>query len=202
MSFNRLLFAAVSSQKYIQGEGKRDKVHISPPSDSRDGYSGEVVLCFQLDGVDDDRRKLISSCLGIREGDKRCDGLVYYTQDEKEEKVICLVEMKSSGVEGADQQLISTKKHILTILYAECEKVFTDSCPECKKYISHIKWKACLYHHCSSPTKLDEVERQLKGQFVETAILDSQNNDLRPLLSGQKLTAKELAKKFKASKRR
>src|SRR6266516_7639533 len=113
MSFSRLLLVAANSKKYIPGKGN-DKVCIS-------SIEGEVILCFQLD----DQEKRVARSLGMPEAIKRCDGLVFYSQDGKTDRVICLVEMKSTNVEGADEQLISTKKYITELLLKECNLWWT-----------------------------------------------------------------------------
>ncbi len=101
MSFSRLLLIAANSKKCIRGKGN-GKVCISPKlsKSDRDPYEGEVILCFQLDDQTD-QGKRVPHGLGIPKDSKRCDGLVFYSQDDKPDRVICLVEMKSTEIIGA-----------------------------------------------------------------------------------------------------
>jgi hypothetical protein len=195
VSFSRLLLVAVSSKKYISGEGK-DKVFVHPRASlsSNDLYAGEVVLCFQLDDRKD-KEKAVSRSLGIQEGDRRCDGLIFYAQDEQENKVICLVEMKSTSIVDAAEQLKSTRDHIKSLLVAECGTY-------CHKQLQLIKWKACFYHHGASPDNVVSVLKQLKkDNFDGVDDFTIANNDVGPFLRGE-VNTKELANKLRRGKKR
>ncbi|SRR6266849_5760578 len=199
MSFSRLLLVAANSQKFIRGEGN-DKVCITPPK-GREVYEGEVILCFQLDDRTD-RRKRVARSLGILDNNKRCDGLVFFSQDEKADRVICLVEMKSTNVTNAEWQLTSTKEHIEKLLFEECSSLPEECQTDCQKQIAHIVWKACLYHSCSSQNETWALLRKLidKG-FDHVDRLDRNHNDLRPLLIGKGIGAEEIGKKFKSGRK-
>lgn len=203
MSFSRLLMVAASSKKFITGEGN-DKVIISPKNleaaRGRDPYDGEVILCFQLDERSDREQRVLRS-LGIAGDQARCDGLVFYSQDSEVYRVICLVEMKSTDIKRAADQIISTKEHLVTLLREECNCLPEASRAQCLKQITYISWKACLYHHSSSPDNRDEFYKKLKSSgFVDVDELEDARNDLRPLLSGGGRNAKEMAKKYKGYK--
>ncbi len=203
MSFSRLLLVAANSKKCILGEGN-DKVCISSKISiaGRDAYEGEVILCFQLDDRTDQEKRVPRS-LGILENNQRCDGLVFYSQDEKTDRVICLVEMKSTNVTNAASQVISTKEHIEKLLRAECNSLPQECRSDCRKQIAHITWKACLYHHGASPDKIGDIQRELKNHgFSDMDHLTIANNDLRPLLSGEGRSAKAMAKKYKSGRKR
>lgn len=203
MSFSRLLLVAVHSRKCIEGEGN-DKVCISPKVSvaGRDAYEGEVALCFQLDDRND-REKRVSHSLGIAKDKRRCDGLVFYAQDGKPERVICLVEMKSTNIKDAANQIISTKVHIEKLLREECNSLPEEYRSDCRKQLGPIRWKACLYHHGGSPERVGDIQKALKDSgFIDIDILTSANNDLRPLLSGEGRSAKEMAKKYKGGRKR
>jgi len=133
VSFSRLILVAANSKKYIVGEG-RDKVHVSAKISisGRDAYEGEVVLCFQLDDRTDPHKQVPRS-LGMPDNNQRCDGLVFYSQDEKAEKVVCLVEMKSTNIAEAANQLISTKEHIEQLLRRECDSLPQNCQSECRR---------------------------------------------------------------------
>ncbi len=187
MSFSRLLLVAANSKKYICGV-RNDKVSISPriKIPGRDAYEGEVILCFQLDDRKTEQGKQVARSLGIAEGNQRCDGLVFYAEDEKVERVICLVEMKSSNVSEAAKQIIVTKEHIEKLLRDECNSLPEDCRTAGIKQINHIIWKACLYHHSSSPDKIDTIQRDLKNHgFQDVIRLSGADNDLRSLLNGK-----------------
>lgn len=201
MSFSRLLLVAASSKKSIAGEGN-DKVLVSPKISlaGRDAYEGEVILCFQLDERTD-LGKRIRHSLGIAEDNQKCDGLIFYAQDEKTDRVICLVEMKSTNISEAPGQLISTKDHLEKLLRDECNSLPEECRSECRKQIAHIIWKACLYHHGSSDKDLADAQKKLKDQgFSDVATPTAASNDLRSLLSGR--NAKSMAEQYKRGKRR
>ncbi len=203
MSFSRLILVAVNSKKCIVGEGK-DKVCISAKLSlpGRDAYEGEVVLFFQLDDRTDPHKRVPRN-LGIPDSNQRCDGLVFYSQDEKAEKVVCLVEMKSTNIGGAEDQLISTKEHVEQLLRKECDSLPENCQADCRGQITNITWKACIYHHGASPDEFERIQKQLKDRgFTDVAFLTSADPDLRPLLSGEGRSAKEMGKKYKTGKRR
>lgn len=203
MSFSRLLLIAANSKKCILGKGN-DKVCISSKISiaGRDAYEGEVILCFQLDEQTEEGRKVAHS-LGIPNNNQRCDGLVFYSQDEKPDRVICLVEMKRTNVTEAASQIISTKRHLETLLFEECNSLPEECRSDCRRQIAHIAWKACLYHQSASPEKIEDVQKALKYQgFNDVGILTIANYNLRPLLTGEGRSAKEMAKKYKSPRRR
>lgn len=203
MSFSRLLLVSANSKKYIQGHG-RDKVYISAKIfiAGRDAYEGEVILCFQLDEVAD-RENRVARSLGIPANNKRCDGLVFYSQDEKPDKVICLVEMKSTNVTDAANQIISTKQHIEELLQKECNSLSEVYRSDCMRQIARITWKACLYHSSSSPNKIGDIQKELLNHgFNDIEYLTIADNDLRPLLTSEGRSAKDIAKKIKSGRKR
>jgi len=203
VSFSRLLLVAANSKKYIRGKGN-DKVHVSRKNSKRDDmdpYEGEVILCFQLDDQTDEGKRVPHS-LGIPMDSKRCDGLVFYSQDNKPDRVICLVEMKSTEITGADEQIISTKSCINDLLHKECEALPDDNRPACEKQIVQIKWKACLYHTGASQKEVQDLMKKLKNSgFTDVGHLDPTDNDLRPILSGEGISAKEMAKNLRSGKK-
>ena len=195
MSFSRLILVAANSKKCIVGEGK-DKVCVSAKLSlpGRDAYEGEVVLCFQLDDRAD-LQKRVPRSLGIPDSNQRCDGLVFYSQDEKAEKIVCLVEMKSMNIGGAEDQLISTKEHIEQLLRKECAALPESCQADCRRQITNIIWKACIYHHGASPDEFERIQKRLRENgFTDFQSLTSADHDLRPLLSGEGISAKEMGK--------
>lgn len=195
MSLSRLLLVAASSKKLIKGQGN-DKVIVNPRSTTfaSDPYSGEIVLCFQLDDSNARERRVCQS-LGIEEGDKRCDGLIFYAQDDQDEKVLCFVEMKSTNIDDAAEQLKSTKIHIARLLREECGSY-------CNNQLQNIKWKACFYHHGASPNEVTSILRQLKsGGFSSVDNFTVASNNVGPFLRGEESgSAKALAKKVRGKR--
>ncbi len=205
MSLSRLLLVAANSKKRIKGDGN-DEVKISPKLtiSGRDAYEGEVVLCFQLDEKTEQGKRIRRS-LDIQDenNQKRCDGLVFYSRDEKPERVICLVEMKSTNDGDAPAQLESTREHIKTLLSQECNSSSEECRRECERQMGRIVWKACIYHHGASPKEQAAIQKELKDSgFRDVEFLDRSDNDLRPLLSGEGRSAKEIGKRFKNGRRR
>lgn len=207
MSFSRLLFGATNSKKQIMGEGN-DKVIISANNSipNRDPYQGEVILCFQLDDRDDQEKRVPRS-LGIADEDQRCDGIVFYSQDEQPSRVVCLVEMKSKNIKEALDQITSTKRHLKELFDKECGVLENKYRANALKQITHIKWKAALYHFGGSPdNEVEKIILDLKRDhgFAAAEHFTYAKNDLRPLLTGEGGSAKELSKqlKHKHNKRR
>lgn len=204
MSFSRLLFVAANSKKQIVGEGD-DKVVISSKfsrnaysREDRDPFEGEVILCFQLDDRKDQEKRVPRS-LGIPDEDQRCDGLVFYSQDEETYRVICLIEMKSKNVTEAGKQIISTKGHIEELLRRECDALHDKYRANAIKQITKIKWKAGIYHFGGSEDKVNNILIDLKKNhgFDDARRLTYAKNDLRPLLTGKDGNATELSEKIK-----
>ena len=193
MSFSRLLLLAASSKKQISGV-RSDKIVVNPrnsrPGTNRDPYEGEVILCFDIDN-DNAREKRVCQNLGMRETDKRCDGVIFYSQDDSGDRVICLVEMKSTQLDHVAEQIISTKNHIKTLLQEECGS-------HCRGQLQHITWKACFYYHGASRDKVASIQNQLLNNgFADIASFTEANNDVGPFLRGEE-RAKELAKKVRS----
>lgn len=202
MSFSRLLLVAANSKKCIVGEGN-DKVCISRKiaSAERDAYEGEVILCFQLDEKTEQGRRVPRS-LGIPRDSQRCDGLVFYAQDDTTDRVVCLVEMKSTNISGAADQIIATKAHIEDLLRKECSSLPEECSSDCHKQIAQIIWKACLYQNGASQDAIVDFQKELKKHgFSDVERLNRADNDLRTLLSGGR-NAKEMAKKFQRQRKR
>ncbi|MDQ2906533.1 MAG: hypothetical protein M3Y81_23710 [Chloroflexota bacterium] len=197
MSFSRLLLVAANSKKYISGTGN-DKVFVKPrssiPFSGGDPYAGEVVLCFQLDEPGDKGK--VARSLDLQEDNKRCDGLIFYAEDDKDDRVICLVEMKSTKVAEVAEQIKLTKDHIDELLRAECY-------PYCNKQLSQIKWKACFYHQGASPDDVTSVLRQLKkAKFTEVHYCTAANSDIGPFLRDEIRNTKKGSNKYKKIKRK
>lgn len=183
MVFSRLLLAAANSKKYISGERSDDKVVVST-------HDNEVVLCFQID----DKEKRVSGFLDFNEK-KRCDGLIFYSKDGEESKVICLVEMKSSNIDNVLEQINKTRGHIEQMLRDERGS-------HCNKLLSRIKWKAAFYSFGSSD---DEKKRKIKDQlkkagFDDVADFDRSKNDAGTFLRGD-YTSKKIKSKLKDKRR-
>ncbi len=179
MPFSRLLLIAGSAKKYIKGSSREDKVILKQKEDENVPgfpYSNELALFFQIDEPEV-RRSL--NLLG--EGQRCCDGLVFYTRGESDSNVICLVEMKSDNIAEAADQIGETCNHLKGILQSECST--------CSEYVRDIIWKACLYHRHSSLTEIEILKRKLIGTYGfkkgNIDILSTSDNDIGPLLRGE-----------------
>lgn len=182
MVFSRLLLAAANSKAYILGKRKDDKLIVQI-------NTGEVVLCFQID----DEERQISHILDLPENHKRCDGLIFYAKDGKEEKVIGLVEMKSTNIREVVEQIKSTKLHIEDLLRRECGS-------HCNKLLSRVKWKACIYSYGASDSDKKEQMKDLRrAGFDDVAYFDKVKFDAGPFLRGD-LSGKKLSDKLKGKR--
>jgi hypothetical protein len=200
VSFSRLLLAAANSRKFIVGEGI-DKIVVSPRGNSanRDPFEGEVVLCFQLDDRRDGEKRVARS-LGFQPNDSRCDGLIFYAHDTEDSRVICLVEMKSTNLGNAGDQIIQTKRHLEGLLREECYVLPQECQEDCERQITRIKWKACLFHHGSSQSDVQNILRQLKSKgFSDVRAYTSADNDARQLLVSE-ISARDMGRKYKGGK--
>ncbi|MBX5452083.1 hypothetical protein [Thermogemmatispora sp.] len=185
MPLTRLLLIGASSSKCINGE-KGDKVFVAPKNQKAkarlghldDPYAGEVILCFQLDDGSVQARELLQS-LGLKEHDRRCDGLIFYSRDGSAERTICLVELKHSRVEEAATQLIRTRRCIEDLLSKECGGEFG------RKYLQRLQWKACLYRHGASPDETSKALKELRKHFKYCHSCDHQSADIGPFLRGE-----------------
>jgi len=190
VSFSRLLLVAANSKKQIRGV-KGDRIVVNPrrslADGSRDPYEGEVVLCFEIDDPRDKEKKVCRG-LGIQENDKKCDGIIFYSQDDWEHRVICLVEMKSTQIKTVAEQIISTRNHIKELLREECGD-------HCSKQFQHIEWKACFYYHEASHDEVVSIQRQLRSSgFTSVTLFTTNDFDAGPFLRGEENT-RELARR-------
>lgn len=145
MVFSRLLLATTNSKNYIIGTKKDDKLLVKT-------QSGELALCFQ---IDDDERQT-SRILDLDENDQRCDGLIFYAKDGQEQKVICLIEMKSTNIDTVAAQIKATKDRMEQMLRQECGS-------HCDKLLRRIIWKAGFYSYGASDSrKLRKIYGDLK----------------------------------------
>ncbi|MEO8973981.1 MAG: hypothetical protein ABI406_20525, partial [Ktedonobacteraceae bacterium] len=181
---------AANSKKQIRGV-KGDKIVINPrrslAGSSRDPYEGEVILCFEIDDPRDKEKRVCRS-LGIQESDKKCDGIIFYSQDDWEHRVICLVEMKSTQIKTVAEQIISTRNHVKELLREECGE-------HCSKQLQRIEWKACFYCHEVSQDEVVSIQRQLRSSgFDSVALFTTNDFDAGPFLRGEENT-RELARR-------
>ena len=169
MVFSRLLLATTNHKNYIVGSKKDDKVFVRTEA-------GEIALCFQ---IDDDERQT-SRILDLNENDQRCDGLIFYAKDGEEQKVICLIEMKSSNIETVAAQIKATKEHVEGMLRQECGS-------HCNKLLSKIIWKAGFYSYGSSDNRQKQkIHDDLKKVgFHDIQNFDRARHDAIPFLRGE-----------------
>lgn len=200
MSLTRLLLVAASSKKYIEGASS-SKILVAPKNSGqrmlsgefKDPYAGEVILCFDIDRKED--RDFVSQSLGILAEEKRCDGIIFYSQDGTGERTICLVEMKHSKIDDAVAQIGATRDVIKRLLEKDCGE-------HCASEFGKIKWKACFYSSGASPKDTDAIKKRLKdlGGFTGIHNFKSNDNDAGPFLRGE-VNAEERGNKYRKGKR-
>lgn len=184
MVFSRLLLATADAKSYIVGTKREDKLYVR-------AEAGEIALCFQID----DRERKMSLILDFDEDAKRCDGLVFYAKDGEDDKVICLVEMKSKNIDDVAEQIKATKSHIESMLRHECALHYD-------KLLKRIKWKACFYCYGSSDDRKRKIIKDdlIKSGFNEIADFGRSKDDMTSFLRGG-TNAKNVLKKLKDKKR-
>jgi hypothetical protein len=181
MVFSRLLLATTDSKNYIVGEKNVDKVFVQTEA-------GEVALCFQID----DKKRQVSHILDLSDNDQRCDGLIFYAKDGEEQKVICLLEMKSTNIDTVAAQIKATKKLVEKMLRQECGS-------HCNKLLSKITWKAGFYSYGSSDSrKMRKIHDDLeKVGFHAIQDFDRRRADATHFLRGEKTATNNSKKKLK-----
>ena len=196
MGLSRLLLIAASSKKYISGNKDQDKLYIRPRNPRPQGddpYTGEVVLCFQLDDTQDMKRK-VAHYWALSEDSKRCDGIIFFAQDEQDKKVICCVEMKTTNIRNTADQIKATRQHFEELLREELGE-------NCNRLMACIEWKACFYHHNSFDDEIREVASELKKSgFNDVQVFNRSQEDAGPFLRGE-ASAKLIAGKHKGKKK-
>lgn len=102
---------------------------------STEVLAGETILFFHID-CEDGRNSL-----GIvGKGAKICDYLVFYTKDDDNKEVICLLELKGKDLNSAIEQIIQTHRNIHMIAKEHLGK-----------HVQQILWKACICMHGQAP---------------------------------------------------
>ena len=85
----------------------------------------------------------------------------------------------------------------------ECGSLPEECRSDCHKQIAQIIWKACLYQNGASQDAIVDFQQEVrKHGFSDIGSLDRADNDLRPLLSGDGRSAKEMARKFQKHRKR
>src|SRR5947209_17197983 len=69
---------------------------------------GEMILFFHID--QDEGRKYLKM---VGEGLKICDYLVFYTKDDEDRELVCLLELKGRKLEDAVKQVLNTHRQAL-----------------------------------------------------------------------------------------
>jgi hypothetical protein len=190
MGLSRLLLIATNSKKYISGDKDQHKLYIRPRNprpNSDDPYAGGVVLCFQLDDTQE-RKRQITHYWALAENNQRCDGVIFFAQDGRDKKVICCVEMKSTNIRNAADQIKATRQHFGKLLREELGE-------NCNKLMACIEWKACFYHRSSSYREVkDVVDELLKNGFDAVQAFSHSQEDAGPFLRGETRAESMLSK--------
>src|SRR5205085_6238315 len=103
---------------------------------STETQPGEMILFFHID--QDEGRKYLKM---VGESLKICDYLVFYTKDDEDRELVCLLELKGRKLEDAVKQVLNTHRHIRAL---SNEKIPL-------KQHQHIAWKICICLHGQAP---------------------------------------------------
>lgn len=162
MPFSVLLLTAANSERHISGYGG-DRVTMKDKL-----QPGEVVLFF--DKVDSD---IVKSSLNIM-GEKCCDGIIFYSRGNQ--KVICLVEMKTSNLGQAEEQIKTTHTRLAALLRQECKF--------CEDYLKQVIWRAYIYRSTGIPSQQAStcVDRLLAYGFKKGNVVVLGNPDITTFL--------------------
>lgn len=137
---------------------------------STETLEGETIIFFHTD-CDEGRR-----CLSItNQGNKVCDYLIYYSKEDKQNEIACLLELKGTNLEDAKKQVTETHRHLKVLLSAE----FRSGEPQSLR----LRICICLHSHAPSTNQRirDELIRDYGKKNVEIKHGIPQHN-IGPLL--------------------
>jgi hypothetical protein len=175
MPFSILLLSCLKHDRTLE-EGK---AKVSITTDRR--RSGEVYLFFDTlepVGGRSPLRSVPFQCPGSNSSTRPaqstyegplCDGIVLHTNNEHDEKIICLVELKTSRLEGAEKQIICTRKFL--------EKHMRGNTYD------KIIWRAHVHISGGSPKDLADIGRELLKEFKKGNFDISKKENLESILS-------------------
>lgn len=101
-----------------------------------------------------------------------CDGLVFYTLEGQNKKVLCLVELKASDIDHAVKQIITTYKHLKQALENSSSR----------DYLKQLTWKAYIHYHGSSQRQIKLCKTELERVFGKNNGDITRDKDLGPFL--------------------
>jgi hypothetical protein len=137
---------------------------------STETFEGETIIFFHTDCIEG------RECLRITNpGYKVCDYLIYYSKEEKQNEIVCFLELKGTNLEDAKKQVTETYRYLKMLLSAE----FRSGEPQ------SLIWRICICLHSHAPSTnphmRDELIRNYGKKNVEIKHGISQHN-IGPLL--------------------
>ena len=142
MPLDVLLMTALSSERHFSDAGARLSMTIDPKLK-------ETALFFKMDKAEVRQGLKIQTMLC-------CDGLIFYSRDNEQDKVFCLVELKGNKLEHAVKQIVTTRDYLQQALAQTLAS----------SYLKRIRWKAYIYQHGSSQREQIKLYRtQLENVY-------------------------------------
>lgn len=113
---------------------------------STETLEGETIVFFHTDSNEG------RTCLRITNpGYKVCDYLIYYSKEDKQNEIACLLELKGTNLEDAKKQVTETHRHLKVLLSAE----FRSDEPQ------NLIWKICICLHSHAPSINQRIRDEL-----------------------------------------
>ncbi|MDD3973200.1 MAG: hypothetical protein PHD17_00740 [Methanothrix soehngenii] len=161
MPFNTLVLSCLCSRETSFCErGTGAELCIKP-------NSNEIVLFFVIDDQSN-KQSTIREDFGIEGG--LCDLAIFYADKVKNEKIICLAELKGRHVDEAVDQIINTFKK-LKKMYDEKGIV--------------VIWKAYILFKGRSPRNLKKLQMNLQETIGKNSCLIGRHSDISDFLRGK-----------------
>lgn len=162
MPFNMLVTSC-----YLQGTSYKDSDPHSPKISLKlANNSKERVLFFVIDEKSNPKSKF-REFFGMEEpGEKICDLLVYYSNDDNGENSLIITETKGSDFDSAADQIINTFKKLHSDLKF-CNNNY------CKK----LKLKACCVSNRGKIVGMDDKKKKAKDKVIKATSLSKKSCD-------------------------
>ncbi|HVB75373.1 MAG TPA: hypothetical protein VNE38_17620 [Ktedonobacteraceae bacterium] len=107
---------------------------------------GETIIFFHTD-CNEGRE-----CLRITNpGYKVCDYLIYYSKEDKQNEIACLLELKGTNLEDAKKQVTETHRYLNVLLSANFRSGEAQS----------LRWRICICLHSHAPSTNQRIRDEL-----------------------------------------
>lgn len=147
-----VFFTALLQTCYLKG---KTGIHESGITVSTRKLAGETLLIFHTD-CEEGRKSLHMTTSGI----KICDYFVFYTKDNDNAEVVCLLELKGSGLKDASKQVLETHTYTIAALKEKSRK----------ELYQHISWKVCICLHGQASRGSRHIHDELIQRFGKSNI--------------------------------